>query len=67
MLAGALTAHMFQRSRLGLKMDDAHTQDLAAIEEAHRQHVAATLSRDTAALTETNSPTAAGSAFVRWP
>ena len=50
--AGALTAHVFQGSRLGVKMDDAHTRDLAAIEEAHRQDVAATLSRDAAALTE---------------
>ena len=50
--AGALTAHVFQGSRLGVKMDDAHTQDLAAIEKLHRQDVAATLSRDTAALTE---------------
>ena len=33
-------------------MDDAHTQDLAAIEETLKQDVAATLSRDTAALTE---------------
>ena len=33
-------------------MDDAHTQDLAAIEDALEQDVAATLSRDTAALTE---------------
>jgi ketosteroid isomerase-like protein len=50
--AGALTAHMFQGSRLGVKMNDQHTQDLAAIEKVHRQDVAATLSRDTAALTE---------------
>ena len=34
------------------RVDDAHTQDLAAIEELHRQDVAATLSRDTAALTD---------------
>jgi ketosteroid isomerase-like protein len=33
-------------------MDDAHTQDLAAIEKLHSQDIAATLSRDTAALTE---------------
>jgi uncharacterized protein (TIGR02246 family) len=33
-------------------MDDAHTQDLAAIEKVHRQEIAATLSRDMAALTE---------------
>jgi ketosteroid isomerase-like protein len=33
-------------------MDDAHTQDLAAIEKFHSQDIAATLSGDTAALTE---------------
>jgi uncharacterized protein (TIGR02246 family) len=33
-------------------MDHAHAQDLAAIEEALAQDIAATLSRDTAALTE---------------
>ena len=33
-------------------MDDAHTQDLSAIEKWHSQDIAATLSRDTAALTE---------------
>ena len=33
-------------------MDDAHTQDLAAIEKFLLQDIAATLSRDTAALTE---------------
>ena len=32
--------------------EDAHTRDLAAIEKFRRQDVAATLSRDTAALTE---------------
>ncbi len=48
----ALTAHVFQGCGLGVKMDDAHTQDLAAIEKALKQDVAATLSRDTAALTE---------------
>ena len=48
----ALTAHLFQGSGLGAKMDDAHIQDLAAIEKLHSQEIAATLSRDTAALTE---------------
>jgi hypothetical protein len=48
----ALTAHVFQGSGLSAKMDDAHTQDLAAIEKLHSQDIAATLSRDTAALTE---------------
>ena len=33
-------------------MDDAYTQDLAAIEKLHSQDIAATLSRDTTALTE---------------
>ena len=47
----ALTAHVFQGSGLGAKMDDAH-KDLAAIEKLHSQEIAATLSRDTAALTE---------------
>jgi uncharacterized protein (TIGR02246 family) len=37
---------------LWTKIEDAHTQDLAAIERLRRQDVAATLSRDTAALTE---------------
>jgi len=48
----ALTAHVFQGCGSGVKMDDAHTQDLAAIEKALKQDIAATLSRDTAALTE---------------
>jgi ketosteroid isomerase-like protein len=33
-------------------MDDAHTQDLAAIEKLHQQDIAATLSRDPVALTD---------------
>jgi ketosteroid isomerase-like protein len=33
-------------------MNDAHARDLAAIEKLHSQDIAATLSRDTAALTE---------------
>ena len=49
---GALTAHVFQGSGLEAKMDDTHAQDLAAIEKMRSQDIAATLSRDTAALTE---------------
>ena len=48
----ALTAYGYQGSGLGVKKDDAHTQDLAAIEKALKQDIAATLSRDTTALTE---------------
>ena len=48
----ALTAHVFQGCGLGVKMDDALTQDLAGIEKALKQDIAATLSRDTVALTE---------------
>lgn len=48
----ALTAHAFQKSGLGAKMDDRRTQDLAAIEKLHSWEIAATLSTDTAALTE---------------
>ena len=48
----ALTAHVFQGCGLGVKMDDAHMQDLAAIEKVLSQDIAATVSRDTAALTE---------------
>jgi ketosteroid isomerase-like protein len=43
---------MFQGIRLSSNSEETHTQDLAAIETLHRQDVAATLSRDTAALTE---------------
>ncbi|HUL77173.1 MAG TPA: hypothetical protein VL691_07905 [Vicinamibacteria bacterium] len=50
--AGALAAHVFQGIRLSAKMKDTHAQDLAAIERLRRQDVAATLSGDTAALTE---------------
>ena len=49
---GVLTALVFQGCGVGVKMDDAHTQDLAAIEKLLSQDIAATLSRDTAALTE---------------
>ena len=48
----ALTAHVFQGCGLGVKVDDALTQDLAGIEKALKQDIAATLSRDTVALTE---------------
>jgi ketosteroid isomerase-like protein len=48
----ALTAHVFQGCGSGVKMDDAHTQDLAAIEKVLSQDIAATVSRDTAALTD---------------
>jgi uncharacterized protein (TIGR02246 family) len=40
---------------LSAKIADAHAQDLAAIEKLHSQDIAATLSRDTAALTELNT------------
>ena len=51
--SGSLRARCFDGARVsGVKMDDAHTQDLAAIEKALKQDIAATLSRDTAALTE---------------
>jgi uncharacterized protein (TIGR02246 family) len=49
--AGALTAHVYGIS-LGVKMDDAHTQDLAAIGRLLSQDIAATVSRDTPALTD---------------
>jgi uncharacterized protein (TIGR02246 family) len=50
--AGALAAHLFRETRMSAKMEGAHTQDLAAIERMRREDVAATLSRDPAALTE---------------
>ena len=43
---------MFQGCALGVKMDDAHMQDLASIEKVLSQDIAATVSRDTAALTD---------------
>jgi ketosteroid isomerase-like protein len=49
--AGALAAHLFLETRMSAKMEDAHTQDLAAIERFRRDDVAVTLSGDTAALT----------------
>ena len=48
----AVTALLFQGCGLGVEMGDAHTQDLAAIEKLLRQDIAATVSRDTAALTD---------------
>lgn len=51
----ALTAHVahaFQQSDVSAKTASGHAQDLAAIQKALRQDIAATLSRDTAALTE---------------
>ena len=47
-----LAAQAFQRSGVSTKTPNAHTQDLADIEKVLKQDVAATLSRDTAALTE---------------
>jgi uncharacterized protein (TIGR02246 family) len=48
----ALTALVFQGCGFGVKMDDSHTQELAAIEKLLSQDIAATVSRDTAALTD---------------
>jgi ketosteroid isomerase-like protein len=48
----AVTAHVFQGSGLEAKMEDRHALDLAAIEKLRSEDIAATLSRDTAALTE---------------
>ena len=50
--AGALAAEILREARMPAKMEDAHNQDLAAIERLRREDVAVTLSRDTAALTE---------------
>jgi ketosteroid isomerase-like protein len=50
--AGVLTAHLFQRFGSSSHMDDVHAQDLAGIEKLYSQDIAATLSRDTAALTD---------------
>jgi len=50
--AGALAAQLLGEPLVSAKEEDAHAQDLAAIESLRRQDVAATLSRDTAALTE---------------
>ena len=48
----ALTAFVFEGTGCRQKTADTHAQDMAEIEKLHRQDVAATLSRDTAALTE---------------
>jgi uncharacterized membrane-anchored protein len=48
----AVTPYAYQGSVAAVKMDDAHAQDLAAIQKLLRQDVAVTLSRDTAALTD---------------
>jgi outer membrane murein-binding lipoprotein Lpp len=48
----ALTALVFQGCGFEVKMDDSHTQELAAIEKWLSQDIAATVSRDTAALTD---------------
>jgi hypothetical protein len=48
----ALTAFVVEGTGCRRKTADTHVQDMAEIERAHRLEVAATLSRDTAALTE---------------
>ena len=48
----ALTAFVFEGTGCRRKTADTHVQDMAEIEKLHRLDVAATLSRDTAALTE---------------
>ena len=48
----ALTALVFHGCGLAVKTDDAHKQDLAAIEKLLSGDIAATVSRDTAALTD---------------
>jgi uncharacterized protein (TIGR02246 family) len=48
----AVTAHVFQGSGLQGRTDDVHTRDLVAIQKFLRQDIAATLSRDTTALTD---------------
>jgi ketosteroid isomerase-like protein len=48
----ALTAFVFEGTGCRRKTVDTHAQDMAEIEKCHRQDIAATLSRDTAALTE---------------
>ncbi len=50
--AGALAAQSVQPTRASARTEDAHAQDRAAIERLRGDDVAATLSRDTAALTE---------------
>jgi len=48
----ALVAHALQGSDVSTKTPNAQTQDLAAIEKLLKQDIVASLSRDTAALTE---------------
>jgi uncharacterized protein (TIGR02246 family) len=48
----ALTAFVFEGAGCRRKTADTHVQDMAEIEKLRRQDIAATLSRDTAALTE---------------
>jgi len=48
----ALTALVIEGTGCRRKTADTHVQDIAEIEKVHRLEVAATLSRDTAALTE---------------
>ena len=47
-----LTAFVFEGTGRQRKTADTHVQDMAEIEKFHRRDVAATLSRDTVALTE---------------
>jgi hypothetical protein len=48
----ALAANVFEGSGLSAGTADVRQQDMAVIEKLHDQEVAATLSRDMAALTE---------------
>ncbi len=48
----ALTAFVFEGTGCRRKTPDTHVQDMAEIEKLLRLDIAATLSRDTAALTE---------------
>ena len=48
----AVTAFVFEGTGCRRKTADTHVQDMAEIEKLHSQDIAATLSRDTAALTE---------------
>lgn len=55
LVAGALvvlTAFVFEGTGRQRKTADTHAQDRAEIEKFHRRDIAATLSRDTTALTE---------------
>jgi ketosteroid isomerase-like protein len=48
----ALTAFVFEGTGCRQKTTDTHVQDMAEIEKLHRLDIAATLSRDTTALTD---------------